>query len=80
MKHYINNKMTNLILYPSWITGFADGESTFGINISKSTTHKSGYRVKVWFAIAQDERDLNLLAEACEACDARSARSYERLF
>ena len=48
-------------LHPNWITGFSDGESTFGVHVSKSKTHKLGFSVRVWFAISQDERDLKIL-------------------
>lgn len=54
MQNFIN-------LNPNWITGFADGESTFGINVSKNSTHKLGYQVRVWFAISQDQRDVEVL-------------------
>lgn len=53
--------MTKLNLSSQWITGISDGESTFGVCISKSSSHKLGYRVKVWFSIPQDERDLVVL-------------------
>ena len=48
-------------LHPNWITGFSDGESTFGVHVSKSKTHKLGFSVRVWFAVSQDERDLKIL-------------------
>lgn len=54
------NKL-NLLFSPLWVTGFSDGEATFGVNVSKSSTHKVGYRVKVWFSVPQDARDLKVL-------------------
>lgn len=63
MTYILQNYMKNLInLNPYWITGFADGESTFGVtSVGSYSTHKLGYQVRVWFAISQDQRDLEIL-------------------
>lgn len=36
------NKSNLIILKPNYITGFCDAESTFGISVVKSKTHKIG--------------------------------------
>jgi hypothetical protein len=45
---------------PEWIAGFTSGEGCFNINITKSTTNKSGYQVQLKFQLTQP-RDSELL-------------------
>ena len=48
-------------LSPYWVTGFADGESTFSLKVSKSKTTISGWNVIPEFQITLHSRDLILL-------------------
>ena len=43
---------------PLWVTGFVDGEGCFYVKTSKINT---GYKVSVYFSIAQHKRDILLL-------------------
>lgn len=36
-----------------WLTGFSDANGSFGIDISKSKSHKIGYNIKITFRIKQ---------------------------
>lgn len=47
------------ILTNHWLAGFADADGSFGIFISKSKTHQTGYNVTINFRIKQ--KDPNLL-------------------
>jgi hypothetical protein len=51
---------TESIPDPDWITGFADGEGTFDIQIYSSKT-KVGFAVQLRFRIPQHERDTKLI-------------------
>lgn len=46
---------------PNWLAGFADGEGCFFVEISKSSTSKSGLLVRLNFSICQHSRDLELM-------------------
>jgi hypothetical protein len=46
---------------PEWIAGFTTGEGCFNINVTKSSTNKSGYQVQLKFQITQHARDSELL-------------------
>ena len=50
-------------LNPSFVTGFADGESCFTIIIIKDRNYKKGWRVKLEFIISLHEKDKPLLEE-----------------
>nr|QBM09621.1 hypothetical protein [Dactylella sp.] len=52
--------ITETILNPWWLVGFASGEGCFFINISKSAT-KVGARVQLIFKITQHTRDIQLI-------------------
>ena len=43
--------------HPYWLSGFVSGDGSFGLNISKSTTHKLGWKVTLLFTIGQDKRE-----------------------
>jgi len=46
---------------PHWIAGFADGESCFFVERSKSKTHSLGYRIRLKFIISQNVRDVMVI-------------------
>lgn len=46
---------------PHWITGFADGESCFFVDIFKSKTHSLGFQVRSKFIISQNVKDVILI-------------------
>jgi hypothetical protein len=47
--------------HPQWITGFTDGEGTFGIKISKAKGYKLGWKLQPFFQIKLNSRDLDTL-------------------
>lgn len=51
----------NKKLYPYWITGFADAESSFSIRIIQDKSRKTGWRILPIFCIDLHEKDLLLL-------------------
>ena len=46
---------------PNWLAGFTTGEGCLNINITKSSTNKSGNQVQLKFQITQHTRDAELL-------------------
>jgi hypothetical protein len=46
---------------PYWITGFAEGDSSFFVNLSKAKDTRTGYKITLMFRAAQHLRDLELL-------------------
>ena len=46
---------------PNWLAGFSEGESCFFVDIFKSTTHKTGFAVKLKFVITGHVRDIYLI-------------------
>jgi hypothetical protein len=46
---------------PFWITGFTEAEGNFHIFAAKSSTHKTGYQIKLNFSIVQHSRDKILM-------------------
>ena len=51
------------LLHPWFITGFADGESCFLLNINESSETNTGYRVKAIFQINLHSKDRALLED-----------------
>lgn len=49
------------ILPPYWVTGFTDGEGSFSLKVSKSSSTRSGYNVTPEFKIELHNRDILLL-------------------
>nr|YP_009391114.1 cytochrome b [Esteya vermicola]ARV88381.1 cytochrome b [Esteya vermicola] len=48
---------------PHWIAGFTSGEGSFYVNISESSSTKSGSQVQLFFYISQHIRDKDLLVK-----------------
>jgi hypothetical protein len=58
----INTQANNYLkLDRNFITGFITGEGCFHISVLKSKTHKIGYNVILYFTLAQNNRDIELL-------------------
>jgi len=55
------NNTLNEKLHPSYVTGFADGESSFHLAISKSNMYKKGWYIRACFSITLSKVDLDLL-------------------
>ena len=48
-------------LHPNFVTGFVDGEGSFGVNIRKSPKHKVGWEVLISLQIYLHPKEQNLL-------------------
>lgn len=46
---------------PNWLAGFAAGEASFIINVSKSSAYLTGMQVRLRFQLGQHSRDAELL-------------------
>lgn len=55
------NQFKIIILYPSFITGFCDGESSFSVNLAKNDNSPVGYFVICVFSITLHKKDEVLL-------------------
>lgn len=63
-KYYtIFTKNNNKYLHPFWVTGFADGESSFMVGIVKTNQRKVKWAVRPRFSIGLHIRDLALLKQ-----------------
>lgn len=63
-KFYSTSAFKNIsanTLNPNFVTGFCDGESTFCLGISKSSTHKIGWTVIPTFSIEVYDKDKELI-------------------
>nr|YP_010170367.1 LAGLIDADG homing endonuclease [Phanerochaete carnosa]QRZ60349.1 LAGLIDADG homing endonuclease [Phanerochaete carnosa] len=43
--------------HPQWVAGFTSGEGYFAVKILESSTHKTGFQVKLIFQLTQHSRD-----------------------
>ena len=55
------SKIEDSTLPPYWVTGFTDGEGTFSLKVSKSSSTRSGYNVVPEFKIELHNREIMLL-------------------
>ena len=55
------NSPTFISLTPEWITGFIDGEGSFGVQIIKSPLYRTGWTVQASFKIDLHKKDLKVL-------------------
>ena len=62
-RNYSDTKTINLLHHPYFITGFADGEGCFWINIFRDKNCKTGWRVKLFFQINLNKKDYVLLEQ-----------------
>lgn len=46
---------------PNWITGFAEGDSSFFVNLYKTKETKTNFKLQLMFRISQHIRDIELL-------------------
>lgn len=46
---------------PFWVTGFTEAEGNFHVFAAKSSTHKTGYQIKLDFSVVQHSRDKILM-------------------
>ena len=61
IRHYSTLTIKYIPLHPQWITGFTDGEGSFGIKISKAKGYKLGWKLQPFFQIKLNVRDLDIL-------------------
>lgn len=61
VKRFYSTKSKDSILPPYWVTGFTDGEGSFSLKVSSSSSTRSGYNVTPEFKIELHNRDILLL-------------------
>lgn len=47
-------------LHPQWITGFSDAEASFGLDLYKNSSLRSGWQIQPSFRILLHKKDLSL--------------------
>ena len=65
-------------LHPQWITGFTDGEGSFGVKIYKAKGYKLGWRLQPFFQIKLNIRDKDILYRIQEYFVGRGTISFEK--
>jgi hypothetical protein len=61
MKKYIDQELNITQLSPWFVTGFTDGEGSFGLSVSKNTKRTTGYIISPSFSIGVHPNDRHLL-------------------
>jgi len=61
IRHSSTLTTKDIPLHPQWITGFTDGEGSFGVKISKAKGYKLGWKLQPFFQIKLNVRDLDTL-------------------
>ena len=67
----------NVIIEPSWISGFISAEGNFDVRIPQSNS-KTGYRVQLRFRITQHTRDLKLMEKIVQYLGAGQIYKYTK--
>jgi len=67
----------NVIIEPSWISGFVSAEGNFDVRIPQSNS-KTGYRVQLRFRITQHTRDLKLMEKIVQYLGAGQIYNYTK--
>ena len=62
----------------NWVSGFADGESSFYVRIQEALTAKSRNRISFFFAIEQSIRDSSLMERLKEYLNCGTTSSNEK--
>lgn len=57
----------NSVITPGWVAGFVDGDGSFFIKISKSSSHKCGHNIRAAFDITQVSSEKNLLISIADS-------------
>ena len=51
---------------PHWLSGFTTGEGCWSVDIKKSSSHRLGEAIQLWFRLTQHERDKELMISLVE--------------
>lgn len=78
IKHYSTLIIKDVPLHPQWITGFTDGEGSFGIKISKGKGYKLGWKLQPFFQIKLNVRDLDTLYRIKEYFGGAGTISFDK--
>lgn len=66
---------------PYWLSVFVCGDGCFMVSVSKSSSSKSGFSVRLFFSISQDKRDSVLMRKLadylyCGSWYAKDSKTY----
>ena len=78
IKLYSSLTLKDSSLHPEWITGFTDGEGSFGIKIYKAKGYKLGWRLEPFFQIKLNARDIDILYRIKEYFGGVGTISFEK--